>query len=635
MLPVGWESNLELFEDGRKMRRENWKGDLNHPNVYIHDADLICFVPSAGVSLTSSPPVYSFQARYFLRTRCQAALSLLFLLAEVGLGLAGYRGEEKSERPAPPHKSPWLDSSLVVLPAASLGPLLSFLSRNTFYYSLGEMFLSIVIVGGGAFILALFFLPFCSFLRFIGRVISERGASGFAGLSRLFPELFMAAVAGVLFVLFSGLLSGNGVFPSLPRATFSLFCFTFSVSLALAIVLRWRLRGVNTLLLSFLCVASLTFLFNLIGKVQTKQVAFPLDGGREIAWTAKPDIYLFFLESYTGAEAMRDIYGVDAAPFYQQLEKRGFFVRDTYSNQNYTVASAATLMAMRHFDFGKFGSGLLDAKTEVRDMITGRKYNPVFDVLKRNGYRIAFLHCSHYLLSRPSAAIDRTNLLFRGIRSQHWPFLDAMGLKTSFADENEISPTFLEESKPLILQSLGYPTFYFIHTGLIHAPYTFNDTLAHAGWKSTYKKLREDYNVKLLDMLDFIEKNDPGSLIILIGDHGAKFFGPSLGVNSPDYPAFVASGQGTAETLARDKASVLFAIKSPVKSDIWVTRRVSHVNLFRYVFAMLSGDETLLEHPEPDVSLSWDGKFIIARDGQPLKEWEPVSPEFFQSPVSE
>lgn len=263
-------------------------------------------------------------------------------------------------------------------------------------------------------------------------------------------------------------------------------------------------------------------------------------------------------------------------------------------------------------------------------MVNGRGFNPVFSILKQNGYRISFLHRDHYIYSRESDGVDRSNLKFDGIELKHWPLGDVTGFfKAPLGAVHQDAPAFFEESKALIQQSLDRPTFHFIYTGMTHAVYNFNAPLYHSRWKAAYRKLREDFNPKLLDMLDFIEANDPQALIVLIGDHGAKMFGNCLQIDSPDYPEFLASGQGTAETLARDKVSVLFAIKSPVKSDLWATRRVSHVNLFRYVFATLSGDETLLEHPEPDVCFSWDGKYIIARDGQPLKEWEPVPSGFF------
>jgi len=642
MLPSGWESNLDLFENGRLMSREVWKGSVVYPGAYLHVSDRIYFIPWENVDPESSPQAYTFQARYFLRSRYQVGLCLLLILSGVGLGLSGRpllsgRADTNSGKPGG-RFSRLCDSSLVVLPAASLGPFLSFLGRNAFYYSLSEMATSLAALAALSVVLTLSLVVLRSLLRRVSIGLSNRGLGHFVWLPELLQDAYIACAAGAVFALFSGLLAGDALLPWLPRPFFFLFSSSLSFAIAIAIVLRWGIRGLNTLLLSFLFVTSMSFLYNLLGETGRQQVAFPLAPDREIRFTAKPNIYFFFLESYTGREEMRDFYGIDVDPFYRELEKRGFLVRDTYSNRDFTVASAATLMAMRHLDLSSqgqgLGVGLLDAKSEVRNMITGRSYNPTFAILKRNGYRISYLQRDHYMYSRPSPAIDVTNLSFSDFRFKRWPLMDATGFfKASLNDViTNDEPIFFETTKAIIQQCQDRPTFHFIHTGLAHAADNFNAPTYHERWKSSYGKIREDFNLKLFDLLDLVESQDPQALIVLIGDHGAKMFGFRSGIDSPEYPAFVAAGRGDAETLARDKASVFFAIKSPVKSEIWSTRRISHVNLFRYLFSILSGDETLLEHPEPDVCISWDGKYIIARDGRPLKEWEPVGPEWFQTP---
>ncbi len=634
MLPVGRESNLELFENGQPMIREAWKGDVVYPGACFHNFDRIFFVPTQSPDSGLSASVYTFQVRYLLRIRYQVGLCLAFVLAGVGLGLAGHSFQTRRNGDADSGKG-WLSRLLnswwTVLPVASLGALLSFLGRNIFFYSFGEMgtSLTVLAVSTGALVLGFAVLRFllyrpAGFLR-------ERGSVRFVRVSEIVGKILLASMSGCGFVLFSGMLADEAFSPGLPRSSFFLFSASLASALGTIIVLWWGIRGLNAFLLSFFVVSGGMFVFSVSGEGSRQQVAFPLVPDRKIQFTTRPNVYLFFIESYTGQEAMRDFYDIDATPFYGELKKRGFLVRDVWANKDYTLASAATLMAMRHLDFSKFDAGSFDVKSEVRHMISGRIYNPVLDVFKQNGFRVSFLQRDLCIFSRASDAVDVTNLSFEGIRLKHWPLSDATGFfKVSFGDIKNADADFFENSKLIVRQCLDRPTFHFIYAGLRHNMLRETNREWRSQWKTQYRELYGTFNPKLLDMLDFIEREDPGSLIILIGDHGSKLFG-NCGIDSPDYPEFLTSGQGNAETLARDKASVLFAIKSPVKSEIWSTRPISHVNLFRYVFAMLSGDETLLEHPEPDVSLSWDGKFIIARDGQPLKEWEPVNPTLFES----
>jgi hypothetical protein len=653
MLPVGRESNLELFENGQPMTRVVWKGDVT-PGAYFHLADQVHFLPLLGLDAQadanssdlsrdlfpqkndsrSNDLTYTFHARYFLRLRYQVALCGLMLLCGIGLGLAG-RGVSSAGRDVRENHSKrgrlgvLLNSRPLVLLAASLAPFLFFLSRNAFFYSYGAIFtsLGVLLCLAGSLSLVLFVL--CRFLSGLVDRISDRLSEGTVLRLRLLPDVFWACAACSIFVLFCGFSIKESLSDWMPWFSVLLFGASLSSALASASVLRWGIQTQNAFLFSFLLVTSVSLLGDILWKSDRQQEAFPLGGNKEISLTEKPNIYVFFLESYAGSDAMREFYDIDATPFYQELEKRGFLVRDTYSNQTFTVASAATLMMMQHLNVQKSRAGLLDTQRGIRAMLCGAEYNPVFDILKRNGYRISFLLRDFVLCPQPSPAIDLTNLSYTSVFRNFQPLIDATGILVEMTTGDRPDPEQFEaKSKALIQQSLGRPTFHFIYTGLAHnVPEANSEWRSY--WKNEYRRLRAIFNPKLLDQLDFIGKVDPDGLIVLIGDHGSKLFGNLFSIDNPGYPELARMGVCTHETVARDQGSILFAIKSPASGTVWKNRLVTHVNLFRYVFAMLSGDETLLEHPEPDVCLSWDGKYIIARDGQPLKEWEPVDPKLF------
>jgi hypothetical protein len=81
--------------------------------------------------------------------------------------------------------------------------------------------------------------------------------------------------------------------------------------------------------------------------------------------------------------------------------------------------------------------------------------------------------------------------------------------------------------------------------------------------------------------------------------------------------------------VTRDLFEVFLAIRWPDRKAETIT---SHVNVFREVFAVLSGDDDVRKTRAPDdsfISLTADGAsrlYRTAMDGKMLELWEPYHP---------
>ena len=387
------------------------------------------------------------------------------------------------------------------------------------------------------------------------------------------------------------------------------------LTIAGILVLSKGIRPFNLILLPLFLVILSTFPF-----VLAKELFDPgpkVDSSEpKVTFKTRPNVFLFFLESYDSKESMRRFFDIDAEPFYQELERLGYMANDTYSSRTYTMGSAATLMLMRHFSAKDWSAGNWDVKKSMHKMFSGCTRNPVIDQFKHNGYQIAFFHRSGYLYRVKSPAIDATNLDagFTGLQFYMAPIVAAF-LPESNALQGRAKP-LLETIKPDIRRQLdrGYPTFFFIYSGLEHIGNEPKEEFPHH-----YRQAYQDFTPKFLSLLEFIKQQDPRSIVILIGDHGAQVYG----MHKFTEKKLGASGYSP-ELIAQDAASVFFAIKNPVKNDVSqevMKRPITHVNLFRYLFAILADDRSLLDKAEPDITQYVDDS-IIARDNQPLKQWD-------------
>jgi hypothetical protein len=65
-----------------------------------------------------------------------------------------------------------------------------------------------------------------------------------------------------------------------------------------------------------------------------------------------PNIYYIILDGYAASDTFEDLYNYDNSKFYNELEKRGFFVADrSIANHSYTYLSLSSSLNMMYMDW--------------------------------------------------------------------------------------------------------------------------------------------------------------------------------------------------------------------------------------------------------------------------------------------
>ncbi len=426
--------------------------------------------------------------------------------------------------------------------------------------------------------------------------------------------------------------------------------FHVTVIGALFYIIRKKgLKVLNIAMLSLLVFCSFQFTKREYKNVKSKDSAdlliatsyenFPMDEKLE----NKSNIYLVLLESYMSPKTLRETYRFDNSAFENRLERKGFTVyNDIYSHSPFTKGSMLTLMLMNNSVVSTF-LGNEDVSTQAHNLFGGSADNLLFNYLKRNDYVISCFY-------------DSQNYYFKN----KGPYLD-YGIDE--ADNSlqsilkEIAPTLSKKIRPLhrlcshkeyklpdsniypaafkhiaSIKKLDKPSFFLLkpHNDLHCAKREGNILDTYQSWieSGIYQRGVSAMNKELSTLIDEIESHDPNSVIILLGDHGHKYYasveGHSLSNMTPrairsKYPHLHMSN----EEIVEDMFSVFVAIKMPdtAKGKLDIDETFAYADLFRYVFAALDNNPTFVEHKTPNVAINTIG-ITVKRDNKIIENGE-------------
>jgi hypothetical protein len=315
----------------------------------------------------------------------------------------------------------------------------------------------------------------------------------------------------------------------------------------------------------------------------------------EVTFSKTPNVYYIITESYPNKAALQTFHGIDNAKFYKKVEARGFTLfHDAFSNYSATVTSLASVFAMSHH-FGRIAIGELDSFS-ARDLISARIFNAVVETFKRNGYFVQYVHQSNYQL-RGGASLD-----------YYWPLETASGAVESFLEAGDMNrksalgaeqPNFkaVLKERLAVIRDSERPHFTYIYLKLPnHSPHMRTKSQQNlqrmAKWRRDYRSKHARSNLAVLHTADQILASDKDALIIVSGDHGSwaiRLFLMDDGRPAPD------------NLVSLDRLGIFLAIRFPPPYDgAFDGSTLSGVNLFRYVFAYLSGSEDVLATRVPD-----------------------------------
>lgn len=342
---------------------------------------------------------------------------------------------------------------------------------------------------------------------------------------------------------------------------------------------------------------------------------------QDVELSRTPNVYFICLESYHDFGDMERLYGLDNSAFRGFLETNGFAVSEGIcANDWHTMSSLHSFFRMgHHYGAGTFGN---HDSLHARGFISGggTYYNPVLNVLKRNGYAIVYLLPSDYYY-RPGTGLVDVSLLDRS-----WPLAPLKVSLPRFVGREPIAYVGNYERKladALAAWSGDRPAFFFAKLGAEHVPQEYDCRTDRAAFVERYKKSVAAGNPQIESLCRLIIAKDPQAIVVLAGDHGAQSY-QSQGRRFQD----VMREDGIpAERIVRDLHGVLLAIRwgAGLAPEPYPYRSLA--NVMRFVFCRLGGDEALRETAVPDSSyvLERDGLlYQTTADGRPLSEWKAV-----------
>jgi hypothetical protein len=372
-----------------------------------------------------------------------------------------------------------------------------------------------------------------------------------------------------------------------------------------------------------------------------------------ITFKKKPNVYFIGLESYDANANLREIYHINSDKLMALLNKQGFTViENCFANYDYTYGSLSSVFLMRHH-YNREMLGEKDTSRTMRAVIAGE--NGVFSTFKANGYKLNIVHKGGSS-GNVASCVDYVYVardFFRSYRAIAYQL--GLGEVINFIEnvcgrsDARMFGSYKTALRNLLKRKEIVPQFFFIFTGASHSEGVmgtiYQENLDF--FEKEYKKIRHEADVDLMELLALIQEHDPEALIILFGDHAAHRYDwahhrsdwghddwARVGGVNPN--AAIRSYGLEPSLVARDYVGVLCAIRWPLGVMHYSAGRViSHVNLFRHVFAALAEDPDILKQGyQPDESYVFfqenkqnDIKLLcIARNGHPLDEWEVFTP---------
>ena len=248
----------------------------------------------------------------------------------------------------------------------------------------------------------------------------------------------------------------------------------------------------------------------------------------------KPNIYFIILDEYAGFIQLKNDFNFDNSNFRIDLEKRDFFVaKESFSNYPNTSLSVPSIINMIYFDFIPENLGKDSKNIKVVEKMINE--NNVMKILQANGYKITTL----------DAAIDRTpdtyladirlcNSIFDinpDIRKNFAiVYVPIVGLRELIFDE--VIRSKLECSFSALMdfnEDPKNPDFVVAHLRFPHSPYLYDSfgnsvSINDRGDKNAYLEQLKFVNKKTLEIIDSIQERSSENIIIIISDHGYRYY---------------------------------------------------------------------------------------------------------------
>lgn len=326
------------------------------------------------------------------------------------------------------------------------------------------------------------------------------------------------------------------------------------------------------------------------GKDEARHVVYA-----QVQFIKTPNVYYIVPDGYPNEEALRTIFTLDKPELFPQLESWQFTLYpEALSNYRSTLSSISSSFGMmHHFYQGSLGNFEM---VYSREFIVSQQ-NPVVGIFKNNGYQAHFIHADGFLFTR-GCWVDECSP-----RAYFTEFIDI--LLPSRMQAIPIFRKILEPFRNEILQRVfshieriakdDAPYFTYIHLeNPNHSPTNHQTRKELKAFRQDYLKRINNANDEITQIVQRILIEDSNAVIIINSDHGAWGYGAFKLFNKEVFEGL------SDRVITLDHLGVLLAIRWPEDAPVFSRRIQSNVNLFRYVFAYLSGNAEILATQVPD-----------------------------------
>ena len=313
------------------------------------------------------------------------------------------------------------------------------------------------------------------------------------------------------------------------------------------------------------------------------------DAITEVFFKQNPNVYVIQPDGYTNFTELRKApYNHRDTTFENYLTETGFINYPNFRSNYYsTLTSNSSMFAMKHHYYQNTYPGNL--KTYGSQEVIVGSQNNVLKTFKKNGYKTHLVtDNSFFLTNRKLSSFDHCN-----IDQSEVKLYDTGGIS---------GVDIVEDFQKLLQGQSDTSNFYFIEKTIpSHIQYTKAASLGVEMERETYLERLEEANDWLTQLITLIHTYDTDPLIILVGDHG--------GYVGLSYVKEVEQIK-LSPLEATSVFSSLLSIKWPQGLNAEGIEFRSNVNLFRQLFAVMSGDKQWLNNLEANES------FVPLYDGE-------------------
>lgn len=376
-----------------------------------------------------------------------------------------------------------------------------------------------------------------------------------------------------------------------------------------------RAKILAIFLVILICLSGCSFLYKFcyLHYQQSRILAAMKREEPQLHFVRKPNIYVYWLESFQDIPRLEKVFDIDMNHLEAFLKANHFHIENgVYSSGDHTLKSMSQLYSTRKIDDIARLSAVSESLWLNRDIIGGSYNNYVYRILKENGYNTYLILTDHqqYCMTAKHEYLDETSFaptfvyrFFSPIFSFLYPSIKNIFKYTDNVDFQETRLVngypqgLLEQVKHAINRAKlkKMPFILSFKGGAIHTPHSHYTWHKKKEWLESklYKNLALASNKITEEILSFIIRNDPDSIIVILGDHGPYLY---LGFPIDKNDAFEEVGL-TPKEFMDDRFNVFFAWRMPNGDnyDLSQGMYMNNINLFTHIFAWMANDKSILE----------------------------------------